>query len=176
LKGTGTAESITNYGTVNPGNSPGTLTVLDFYNQTGTYQVEIQSKDAYDQLRVGEAATMTAVQLDPTAILDVSLFGDWKVNAGDTFTIIDNRSSDAVSGTFAGLDEGAQFTVDGVTFAISYVGGDGNDVVLTAKNTVSAPNTGVLQAVKQNPAIVAVLGVVSAAAVLGLALRRKNER
>lgn len=176
LKGTGTTSSLTNDGTVNPGNSPGTLTVLDFYNQSGTYQVEIQNKDAYDQIRVGEEATMSAVQLSPTAKLDVSLFGDWAVNAGDKFTIIDNRSDGAVSGTFASLDEGAQFTVDGVVFAISYVGGDGNDIVLTAQNSVTAPNTGVLQAVKQNPAIVAVLGVVSAAVVLGLALRRKSQR
>ncbi len=176
LKGTGTTNSLTNDGTVNPGNSPGTLIVLDYYSQSGTYQVEIQNKDTYDQLRVGENASGTAVQLSPSAALEVSLFGDWAVTAGDTFTIIDNRSDEAVSGTFAGLAEGAQFSVDGVTFTISYVGGDGNDVVLTAQNTVTAPNTGVLQAVKQNPAIVAVLGVVSAATVLGLALRRKNER
>lgn len=176
LKGTGTADTLTNDGVVNPGNSPGTLTVLDYYSQSGTYQVEIQNKDAYDQLRVGENAAGTAVQLNASAQLNVSLFGDWAVNAGDTFTIIDNRSGAAVSGTFAGLAEGAQFSVDGVTFTISYVGGDGNDVVLTAQNTVTAPNTGVLQAVKQNPAIVALLGVVSAAVVLGLALRRKNER
>jgi len=35
-------------------------------------------------------------------------------------------------GTFDGLPEGARFTSGGQTFAISYLGGSGNDVVLTA--------------------------------------------
>jgi hypothetical protein len=36
-----------------------------------------------------------------------------------------------VNGTFAGLPEGALFTQGGITYSISYVGGAGNDVVLT---------------------------------------------
>jgi autotransporter-associated beta strand protein len=55
------------------------------------------------------------------------------VPVGSTFTIIDNDGSDAVSGTFAGLPEGATVTsTNGATFRISYVGGTGNDVTLTA--------------------------------------------
>ncbi len=42
--------------------------------------------------------------------------------------------ADAVSGTFAGLSEGEFFTHNGSSYSISYVGGDGNDVVLTAAN------------------------------------------
>ncbi len=52
---------------------------------------------------------------------------------GSTYTIIDNDGSDPVVGTFAGLAEGATVTAsNGGTFRISYVGGTGNDVVLTA--------------------------------------------
>jgi autotransporter-associated beta strand protein len=51
---------------------------------------------------------------------------------GSTFTIINNGGADAVVGAFAGLPEGATFTVESTTFRISYVGGTGNDVVLTA--------------------------------------------
>ena len=40
--------------------------------------------------------------------------------------------ADAVVGTFAGLAEGATVSVAGNTYQISYVGGTGNDVVLTA--------------------------------------------
>ena len=40
--------------------------------------------------------------------------------------------ADAVSGTFAGLAEGASFAHGSSSYSISYVGGDGNDVVLTA--------------------------------------------
>ncbi len=49
-----------------------------------------------------------------------------------TFTIINNDSTDAVTGTFAGLPQGARLTAGGVSFSISYNSGTGNDVVLTA--------------------------------------------
>ncbi len=58
------------------------------------------------------------------------------------FTIIDNAGSDAVFGTFAGLDEGAQFVADGSLFSITYAGGsDDNDVVLTALGGFTVTNT-----------------------------------
>lgn len=79
-----------------------------------------------------------------------------------------------INGTYEGLAEGTQFTVGTAVFRISYVGGTGKDLVLTAVNSVSAPNTGVLQIVKANPAIVAVLGLVSAASILAIALQRKT--
>jgi hypothetical protein len=44
--------------------------------------------------------------------------------------IIDNRTATPVVGTFAGLPEGAIVTSNGKSFAITYHGGDGNDVVL----------------------------------------------
>src|SRR5439155_11612812 len=55
---------------------------------------------------------------------------------GATFTIINNDGSDAIVGTLAGLPEGATVTLSGQSFTISYVGGTGNDVVLT----LAAPN------------------------------------
>ena len=55
--------------------------------------------------------------------------------AGQTITIIDNDGADPVSGTFAGLPEGATFAVGSASFVISYHGGDGNDVVITAVST-----------------------------------------
>jgi invasion protein IalB len=59
--------------------------------------------------------------------------------AGDTVTIIDNDGADAVTGTFAGLAEGALLLVDGVGWRVSYTGGDGNDVTLSARLTPGAP-------------------------------------
>jgi len=50
---------------------------------------------------------------------------------GAQFTIIDKQSAGAITGTFAGLAEGDRFSRNGLAFTISYVGGDGNDVVLT---------------------------------------------
>ncbi|MEQ1859258.1 MAG: hypothetical protein ABMA13_04930, partial [Chthoniobacteraceae bacterium] len=53
------------------------------------------------------------------------------LSAGSTFTIIDNAGPAAVSGTFAGLPQDAEFYEDAQWWRISYVGGNGNDVMLT---------------------------------------------
>lgn len=54
------------------------------------------------------------------------------LNGGTTaFTIIDNDGNDAITGTFAGLSEGAKLVSPLGNYTISYVGGDGNDVTLT---------------------------------------------
>ena len=50
-------------------------------------------------------------------------------------TILINSGDQAVQGTFNGLPEGSSFTRDGTTYYISYVGGDGNDVVLRVPAT-----------------------------------------
>src|SRR5580765_1136055 len=55
------------------------------------------------------------------------------VPAGPFPPIINNDGSDAVIGTFGGLPEGATVFSDSLQgFTISYVGGSGNDVTLTA--------------------------------------------
>ena len=50
----------------------------------------------------------------------------------------DNDGTDPVAGNFAGLPEGMDFIANGIGLSISYVGGDGNDVELTAgdQNTI----------------------------------------
>lgn len=54
---------------------------------------------------------------------------------GQSFEIITNDGTDPISGTFANLPEGASFTTEfGITFRITYRGGDGNDVVITRVN------------------------------------------
>jgi len=65
------------------------------------------------------------------------------VPIGQTVTLIDNLGADPVAGTFAGLPEGGTLIANGQTFTISYVGGDGNDVVLSPVNTppVANPDT-----------------------------------
>jgi hypothetical protein len=67
----------------------------------------------------------------------VSLSGSLNVGIGfipapgHVFTIIDNDGADPVSGTFAGLAEGATLTAGSYTLQVSYAGGTGNDVTLT---------------------------------------------
>ena len=51
-------------------------------------------------------------------------------DAGNTCVVIDNQGTNPVSGTFAGLPNGALVTTGGLVGVIRYDGGDGNDVVL----------------------------------------------
>ncbi|HMN87414.1 MAG TPA: autotransporter-associated beta strand repeat-containing protein, partial [Bauldia sp.] len=91
-----------------------------------TYMVEV----AYDRdaLVNDQIVVAGAVRID--GALSLSVLGDFDVDEG-TFTIIDNDGIDAVEGMFDGLAEGADFDSGGLTFRISYTGGDGNDVTLT---------------------------------------------
>src|SRR5690606_37858302 len=50
---------------------------------------------------------------------------------GQRFTLINNDDTDAVAGIFNNQQEGSLIATDNMAFRISYVGGDGNDVVLT---------------------------------------------
>lgn len=181
LKGTGTANtvSINEGGKIAPGNSPGTLTVLDSFTLSGTYEAELLNSDTYDMLVVGEnySGGSNAVFLNSGATLDLVLYDGWSIKQGDAFMLIDNRSTTDVAGTFEGLAEGAQLSLSGVVFNISYVGGDGNDVVLTALNDgndPNAPNTGALQLVQKNPLVIAGLGIAAAALLIAAAIRRRQ--
>lgn len=181
LKGTGKAGAIFvgDGGRINPGNSPGTITALMEFVIGGTYDLEILNAENYDKVNAGEfySGSSNAVTILSTATLNPILFDGWSIKQGDTFTIINNQSSTPIQGTFDGLDEGAQFVVDGITFNITYVGGDGNDVVITALNAGNdpdAPNTGVATFVRANPAIVAGFGILAAGVLIAIAIRRRN--
>ena len=82
-----------------------------------------------DKLAVTGAIALTGAKL--------SLNVPNPIPAGSKFTIIDNDGSDAITGTFQGVAEGGFVSAGGQSFTVSYVGGDGNDVVLTRSN--SAP-------------------------------------
>jgi hypothetical protein len=108
------------------------------------------------------------------ATLNTILFNGYAPSLNDSFTIINNDGADAVTGTFGGLAEGATVTVDSFDFTISYVGGDGNDVVLTTTTVPGPPGTGfgIYQNSLAIPAAVASLGL----GVLAFANRRRFTR
>ncbi len=187
LMGDGTAASayITNGGIIAPGHSPGKLTITQtLYLGAGSiYQAQLQTATVggYDQIQVSDPSRTTGndVYIDPTAVLDVSLYPGYNIKKGDQFMIINNLqpSTQKVTGTFANLSEGTQFTVGGITFGISYVGGDGNDVVLTALSAGAAPvipNTGAKPLKLANPIVLVGLGIMAAGILLTLARRRFN--
>ena len=157
LQGTGTINSSTqygepiyNYGTV----TPGTASVTGILN---TNNIDFGSGGNFNVLLNGTTAGTDYAQLDVTG--SVSLDGNLNVSlgytptVGDTYMIVRNDGTDAISGTFSGLSEGGQITVGGYLFQISYVGGTGNDVVLTALtgNPDTTPPTATIdQALGQN--------------------------
>ncbi len=119
--------------TVSPGNSPGILNVNDFSLLSGaTLNIETGGTSAgtdYDQLNVTGSVTLAGN-------LDVDIINT--IVKGTQFTIISNDDIDPVVGTFAGLPEGATLDNGYDEYSITYVGGDGNDVVLTALTDVRA--------------------------------------
>lgn len=191
LKGTGATTDnlwVNGSGTLSPGLSPGCLTAGSL-NLFGTYIVEIGGKDActgYDQLKVA-----TYASIGSEATLELYGFGNFSVQAGSQYKIIDMTGANPVQGTFKDLPEGATVRSGTAEFRISYRGGDGNDVVLTAladaqtgtlpttpatieqkRAALKAPNTGIAQQLATQPLPAVVAGLIAAVAAV-MALRKK---
>jgi hypothetical protein len=171
LGGTGSIGQVTaTGGSVNPGD--GGPDILQTFGNVSlgigaTFTVELNGNNpgpgGYDQL----AVIVGSVDLG-SAALDVTL--GFTPAVGDSFRIIDKRSSGAIVGTFAGLPQGARLHVGDVVFAIDYMGGTGNDVVLTVVPSVVASPA---PALDDRGSLIAVVSML----VLGvLALRRLNGR
>lgn len=75
---------------------------------------------------------------------ELSLIMASAAQTGATYVVLDNDSNSAINGTFANLNEGAVFVADNQAFSITYRGGDGNDVAVTA--LVPEPRTWILLA------------------------------
>ncbi|MEX2334021.1 MAG: hypothetical protein WD600_07170, partial [Pseudohongiella sp.] len=127
------AVSVEDGGTLAPGNSPGQLATGNLSLATGaTLTAELNGTAAgteYDQLVVTGTVDVSG------ATLDLSL---GFVPAADTrFELISNDGVDQITGVFDGLAEGGTFNDGTNVFQISYVGGDGNDVVVTYLGALS---------------------------------------
>jgi autotransporter-associated beta strand protein len=131
LSGVGTVGTITSTGgTISPGDSaPGILTDSGDLNldSASTFDVALDGTEAgtgYNQLTVAGDINLAGATLNATA--------GFTPTGNASFTIIKNTGESPVSGTFAGLPEGAVLTIAGASYRISYAGGtDGQDVVLT---------------------------------------------
>ena len=123
-------------GTISPGEtSVDTLTFSGALtlSATATYNVDIVGTvngdvTGNDLIVAGGAvslgnATLTVVALSPYLA---------SAHGGEALTIISKSGTVVIADTFAGLAEGSTFSAAGTQFTISYIGGDGNDVVLTS--------------------------------------------
>lgn len=138
LTGTGSASTVqVNGGTYSPGTSPGTFTVGTFTgSSSGTYLQEINGitpGSQYDQTIITQAVNVTGLKLSTV------IGSGFSPTAGQSFTIVDNQGTGSVVGTFAGLPEGAIFTVGSTRLQITYRGGSGNnDIVLSVPQASTA--------------------------------------
>jgi autotransporter-associated beta strand protein len=143
LKGGGNVTGpVTIQGTLAPGDSPGTLTLTGpaAFSPGSTFDLEINSDTAYDQL------SANGVTLDGPVTLNITL--GYTPAFGTIYTVLNNTSGAPIGGspglfTSSGpeglLTQGERFNVNGQDFLISYQGGTGNDVLLQA---VPEPSTG----------------------------------
>lgn len=173
LTGTGTVATtdVRNGAKLAPGNSPGCLNTGNLaFVQGSTYEFEVGGANAcseYDQTKVTGTVTLG------NGTLSTLLYGNFKPVKDQAYTIISNDGSDPVTGIFVNMPESTTFTVDGYVFRVSYVGGDGNDVVLTVVSVPAVPDTG-FSLISSNPAVTLLSTSVLALGMILLARRLKT--
>ena len=124
-----------------PGAATGTPAVVEsgslrFLGTEGAYNVNLDGTEpgtGYDQIRVHGAVDLgDGGGGESGAVATLTVAPSFTPPDGSRFTIIDNVGSGPTVGVFAGMPEGHEFVAGDTVFHITYTGGDGNDVVLTA--------------------------------------------
>jgi hypothetical protein len=126
--GDGTVDALTVVrGTVVPGTGVLTVAGAVSFDSLTTFNAVLNGADpegGYRQLVAGGPVDLGG----STLVLALG----FTPQVGDSFTLLTTSDAKGISGTFAGLGEGAIFTQGGVTFQITYQGGpDGKSVVVT---------------------------------------------
>jgi autotransporter-associated beta strand protein len=116
---------------VSPGASFGVLATGNaLFNSFTRFEVDLNGTSpgvSHDQLNVSGTVTLGGSQLVP-------LTGP-ALASGMVMRILNNDGTDAITGTFTGLPEGATLaTTNGLLLRVTYQGGDGNDVDLRVLN------------------------------------------
>ena len=131
LAGSGTVGSIVDNAIINPGASTGAAIL-----NTGNLSFGTGGGVTFDLNGVGTAGT-NYDQLNVTGTINLTnaalnLNVNYTPTVGDSYTLIDNVSGGTITGTFSGLPEGSTVVSGNNYFLISYLGGNSNDVTLTA--------------------------------------------
>lgn len=140
LAGNGTLAVLNSLGlfshVVSPGNNTtiGTLTVNDL-NLTDSATLQVQLAGASND----KIITSTQPTLNGARLSGSLLSSTFVPKVGQQFTILQNNSSSPVLGIFSGLPEGGTTQIGDYVFSVSYLGGSGNDVVLTAVTGILPP-------------------------------------
>lgn len=162
LGGTGTVNNLTvSNGLLNPGTAgvPGVISAIggltfnldtDTAGSSRTFEVDLNGLSpgsGHDQVNV-----IGSVNLGNGIATLTGHLNGFVPAGGDSFVIISNDgTSDLVSGTFAGLPEGASLTIDGLPFRISYrgVSGSDNDVVLIRNTSAAFQNRAITPVINE---------------------------
>lgn len=82
---------------------------------------------------VGDFSSLNAngVTIASGSTFGLVLGGGFSAALDDTFLVLTNSAAGAISGSFANLAEGGTISSGVYTFSASYLGGNGNDLVLT---------------------------------------------
>ncbi len=109
-------------------NSIGTFTTSSSLslNSDATFTFELNSSAA-----TADKLVANGVTLNGSSVFAFSDLGSSVLALGTAFTIIDNTSASAITGTFSNLSEGQNVTIGSNKFEATYLGGTGNDLVLT---------------------------------------------
>jgi autotransporter-associated beta strand protein len=142
IGGSGTINNVVTTGTgsgagssLAPGDETiGQLTVGNIVTlkSDATLRVEFSGKSATMDKLIAKGLTLENAALQFTDIDPGNL------TAGVSFILVDNTSTNAVTGIFNGLAELALVQVGDYQFHITYKGGDGNDIVLLDHRTTPA--------------------------------------
>ena len=128
LGGSGTVGNVTVDGNLAPGNSIGTINTGNLtFNAGSVYEVEVDAAGNSDRTNVTGTVSLGSATL--SVLAENGTYG-----YQTDYLIIDNDAADAITGTFGTITSNLAF----LDPAVSYVGGDGNDVVLTmARNDIN---------------------------------------
>lgn len=125
--GTGTVEF---QGDLRPGNSPANI------HFAGNIEIGASATTHFEIAGMMPGVEYDRLTVAGTVILDgtlqLSLLNGFLPEVNSAFLLIDNTGSGPIIGMFSNLPEGTHFTSDGQLWTISYQGGTGNDLVLTA--------------------------------------------
>jgi autotransporter-associated beta strand protein len=157
LQGPGQAGTVrVDGGTFWPGSGQGRMIVrscsggIAGLHPAGTLKLHLYgatNQAGCDRLEVENLVDVENLRLDPYP-------GNLTLPVGQQFLIISNRSANSILGRFnhpltgQNLDEGATFFVGTQRFGISYLAGDGNDVVITR---VADPAPAQIQGISRDP-------------------------
>ncbi len=112
------------------GKSLGTMSIQGrlAFRSEGAAQFEIS-----DAQQIAGAASAKGVRIDPAAQATFLDRLPAPVPNGTVITLLDNTALTPIAGAFANLPEGASLKEGPNTYRVTYRGGDGNDLTLTAE-------------------------------------------